>query len=84
VKKIILLALMLCGVAQADCGSETVTWPVDVNKNCGAQIWSNSGAQAGSTQIVTDPVNIGSDAVFKCDGTSWQFISGTCTSNQNY
>jgi hypothetical protein len=82
--KSIALSLLFAGLsAHASCGSEVVSWPVDVNKSCGAQLFANGGASVGSTELVLDGPN-GGEATFKCTENGWQYQSGNCSVPHNY
>jgi hypothetical protein len=69
--------------AHASCGSEVVSWPIDVNKSCGAQLFANGGAPIGSTELVIDGPN-GGEATFKCTEKGWQYQDGNCSIPHNY
>jgi hypothetical protein len=84
--KSIALSLLFVGLsAHASCGSEVVTWPIDINKNCGAQLIANGGAAVGSKQLVIDgPAGGVSEATFECTSTGWTYVEGTCAVTHNY
>ena len=75
---------LLAFSAENTCGSEVLTWPLDVNNNCAEQMFANGGAKVGTKFLAIDGVNAGSEAVFECTANGWKYLSGNCTVKHNY